>query len=285
MYPYAALLALGLATSATAQNVPLGGWALPEGTVVESVVALDAQTEWAMTDGQGDVAAFTKYDTMRDTVRTVVTEVVGGALQALTESHVGGERRSRHVVGARTVRDDREPVVGVGHPVRVERSGAGWRYTPTTDAPPDALLAFLDEMQDVAPDYVFNPALERSARVGESWDVPVGVQMQMRPGLLRDREQRYRVRLDSVGTWGGYRVAFLSTETDQVTSFGEGTQRVRGRGRYVRRLDVRVNVVADVEQAVEAEAPGTFSDGSPFRAVLSGTRRFRVVQTVRTPAD
>ena len=107
----------------------------------------------------------------------------------------------------------------------------------------------------------------------------------MTASLLRGHEQRYQVRLDSVGTWDGYPAAFLSTVVDQVRGFGEGRQRVSGRGRYVRRLDVRVNVFAEIDHRIESEAPGVFSDGSPYQAVLRGARQIRAVQSVRWPPE
>ena len=166
------LAVLGVTTAAGAQDVQLGGRVLPEGSVVESVVALDSKVEWTLTDAVGVADQFTKIDAMRDTARYVIAEVVGGSLQALVETHDGGEWRSREVVGGRTVRDEREPVVGVGHPVRIERTDTGWRHTPLTGDPPDGLLSLLASLQDIAPDAVLNLQMDRSARVGSRGTSP-----------------------------------------------------------------------------------------------------------------
>lgn len=254
------LLAVG---PASAQEVDLRGWGLPEGSVVESVSTSRIRADWVRT-GVARADSFTIVDAVTNASIYTVTGVEEGELTGLRWAESGDESR-RVIEGGEVVSDERSDPPFEGLLIDIGRTEDGWHYRAVGAEVPEEATELLGLMQGIPPDIV-TTIFDRSVRVGETWDVPREVQLLTRPELLPDAEQVFRVRLDSLGERDGGPAAFLSFESSQSSAFADGVQQIEQSGSYVHRLDLGLSMEIDLSLTKRTEASGSFPDGAPMRA-------------------
>ena len=255
-----ALLLWALAAAAPSAQVVLGGWALPEGAVVESTTMVELD----QVVSEGDRAV--PFESLaRDRSRTVIDRVEGGRLSRATQRVETST--SKTLVEGRSAPD--APDVLLGRPVVVERTASGWRQRADGWAPtPEQQDALDDETSLDDAEYPSRPVA-----VGETVVVPDSALRAVYHGATPG-PHRLTVRLDSVGTWGGGPAAFVTQEVSVAVADGDGTLRMDMTARIVRRLDW----LLDVRTVWEGRT--TFDDGE---ATTAGFMRYTATQTVTLP--
>jgi hypothetical protein len=236
-----------LAAPGRAQEVVLGGWALPEGAVVTSVGRLDSEMA-AYVEGQ-DEPAFEVASHARDSIHTTVGVVTDGRLmeaEQLVARFVRADEVS--VGGAVAGREEHRPLEG--KTVRFVRDGERWARTLVGAEPtPEEAARLADHatLDDV--EYPLRPV-----RVGEAWEVDSTAIAALYGDLAPGHTPHLTVRLDSLGTYEGGPAAFLSQDVEVVVRHAGGALvGLAMHARIVRRLDWRVDVLTAWEGPAWAE--------------------------------
>ena len=256
-----ALLVL-LALSASAQEAAvLGGWALPEGAVVESTMSLETVGTMAV---PGAEVAYQQG--VVEVHETRLDAVEAGRLMRATQRLRSSSSKTR-VDGVPTPTD---PDVLLGRAVSIVRTEGGWARRAAGWTPGPDEQAALDESVSLDdPEY---PA--RAVAVGETVEASQATiretYIDVAPGT-----HRLTVRLDSLGTVDGAPVAYVTQEVGVTLQFDGDTMRMDMTARIVRRLDWMI----DVETEWSGPVRFAFADGT----TMTGTMRYSGAQTVALP--
>ena len=257
-------LLLLLALSASAQeSAVLGGWALPEGTVVQSTMSLE--TVGTLSEGGVAVAFEEGFVEVHETRLDVVED--GRLMRAVQRLRSSSSKVRFDGVPAPT-----HPDPLLGRAVSIERVDNGWVQRAAGWLPTSEQQAALDE--SISLDDSEYPV--HAIRVGETVEVDQETiretYVDVAPG-----EHLLTVRLDSLGTVDGAPVAYITQEVGVTLLFDGGTMRMDMTARIVRRLDWMI----DAETEWSGPIRYAFDDG----VSMEGTMRYSGAQTVRLPAD
>lgn len=261
--PTAAGLLFLLASPGVAQDAAvLGGWALPEGAVIESVVATATQA----VAQQGGLTFDTESGSFERMV-SHIDRVEDGRLMRSVRRVTAVS--SKAVVDGTAMPPDPAPLLG--RDVAVTRTGDGWAQEPVGWTPDADARAALDEPISLGdPQYPTRPVA-----VGETVEVADAVIRDIYPSAI-EGPHRLTVRLDSLGTVDGAPVAYLTQDVDVTVALDQGTMRMDMVARIVRRLDWML----DVE--TEWTGPVSFAFGP---VTMEGTMTFISTQTARLPGE
>ena len=223
----AILLAASASAQAPADSVEIGGWTLPEGTVVTTTSNMTYKATMSV---GGDEAPYRLAT--RDSLTTRIDRLRDGRLHRAVQQTALDETTVQ--MAGRDLPPQSSPLLGRW--VTVERTEDGWTrsapgWTPNREQR-DALAAPVSLDDD---EYPLRMAVGQTVRVSQD---AIG---RVYAGAS-DALHRLTVRLDSVGTVGGAPVAYLTQDVDVTVEDDEIVTRMQMRARIVRRLDWRLDV-------------------------------------------
>ncbi len=271
----------GAQTAAAPRDaVVLGGWTLPVGTVVVQRSHSESTQDW---DTSADPSGrhWTEHTTHDSVVERRIDAVGDHGPTRVTERFVeaGGDRWNT----AGSLSTDREAYTDTraGTAVVYTARGAGWSVAPA-DRPRGGVTK--NETEDYIRPVGIDHAeylWDRPIAVGETWAFGAELIGRGYRNLDPDRPQRLVFRLDSLGTWEGHPVAWLSYDMI-VNQRGESWSSVQQMsGTITRCLDLFLDCVHTSEVVTETEGmrPNDAGPGTPYSGV--NRDRFTAYLSVR----
>ena len=249
---------LAAAPLAAQEAAVIGGWALPEGTVVTS----ESLSTSSMRAGRSTIKGRTT-----DVTTTVIDSVAAGRFIRARQRLDAQDSRSTQ--DGRPMPRTPDPMLGLW--VIMERTAEGWTQRPDDWRPtPEQRdeMGFIGTMEDV--EYPLQPLA-----VGETFVVPDSALRQLYDGAT-DGPHRLTVTLDSLGTLDGAPVAYLTQEVDVHVVDEDGFGMTMDmHARIVRRLDWMLDV--------ETVWTGPISYVFPSGGRVSGTMTMQISQAATLP--
>jgi hypothetical protein len=289
------LLLVSLTPIAAAQDaqdgpgeVMLRGWSLPEGAVITTVTHVRRSAELSY---YGDARAVEAGEPLRaleiftlrtDSMLTTIREI-GQAGPLAIEQHILISDILEDIhEGDEIVDRSRRPLPLSGTRFIAEDEGDGvWtrRFLLPETPSEEQVEALAEPFDPGTPQYP-----EWPIAVGETWEVDADGLARLYGSLAEGAPQRMTFQLDSTGTYLGRPAAFLSYGLDVTLDRGDGlVMRSNEVGVVVRLLDRFVDVLSQWQGTFHTKREGSFEDGEPYVAVMTGSVRGQTQQFLLIP--
>lgn len=267
--------------------VQLSGWALPvESSVLTSTRLLrQAQITYRHAETADTVGPYRliQIQTARhDSLQVVYTDVADDGPLRIEQAIFISDILENIAENGETVDVRRIPNPLSGTQSIGVRDGDEWSWTFTypEDPTPEQVTDLNRPFSWVEPEY-----RDAEVSVGETWDVDRATLVSIYGELDDAHPQRKTYQLDSLGTWMGRPVAYLSYGLN-ITQIQDDGRRLHRReaGMIIRRLDVFVDVVEQRQGTFHTEEAGISEDGTPYISVMEGEMRVMTERLLTIPA-
>jgi hypothetical protein len=270
------------------EEVMLRGWSLPEGAVITTVTHVRRSAELSY---YGDASAVEAGEPLRaleiftlrtDSMLTTLREIGQDGPLSIEQHILISDILEDIHEGDEIVDRSRRPLPLSGTRFIAEEDGdGGWtRRFLLPEIPSEEQSEALAETFDPGtPQYP-----ERPVAVGETWEVGADVLARLYGNLVAGAPQRMTFQLDSTGTYLGRPAAFLSYGLDVTLDRGDGVaMRSNEVGVVIRLLDHFVDVLSQWQGTFRTQREGSFDDGQPYVALMTGNLRGQTQQFLLIP--